>query len=277
MPCMKIPQYLARNGYRNPQDATDCPFQSAQDTTKICFEYLAERPKLQECFNNYMGGRRQGERSWFDPDYFPVEDKLQHTELNDSTPLLVDVGGGLGHDAEAFRKSYPDLPGRIIVQDLPRSVEQAAPVGRGIEMLSHDFFSPQPIHGESPQPRHPIPSHFLCQTATDNPLSLAGARFYFLHSVLHNWCDAQCRNILAQLVKVMESGSTVLINDFVVPDQNPHWLMTSLDLIMMGMSAATERTGRQWGRLLGEVGLGIVRIWGHPDSTESLIEAELRR
>ena len=96
-----------------------------------------------------MGGRRQGERSWFDPHYFPVEMKIQDSGLNDGMALLVDVGGGLGHDAEAFRKSFPNLPGRLIVQDLPASIKQAAPVGRGIEMMSHDFFSPQPIQGES--------------------------------------------------------------------------------------------------------------------------------
>ena len=144
-----MPAFLARNGYKNPQDAADCPFQCAHDTTKVCFQYLAERPELQERFNSYMGGRRQGERSWFDPHYFPVEKKLQDAELEDGTPLLIDVGGGLGHDAEGFRKSYPNLPGRLIVQDLPGSIEQAAPVGRGIEMMSHDFFSPQPIQGES--------------------------------------------------------------------------------------------------------------------------------
>ena len=75
----------------------------------------------------------------------------------------------------------------------------------------------------------------------------------------------------------MRSGySKVLINDFVIPDQNPPWLMTSLDLMMMGMSAATERTIKQWDALLSSVGLKIVQIWSHPDSTESLIEAELQ-
>ena len=264
---MAIPAFLARNGYRNPHDAADCPFQYAHDTTKVCFEYLAERPELQECFNNYMGGRRLGERNWSDPHYFPVEEKLQDSELNDGSPLLVDVGGGLGHDAEAFRKNYPNLPGRLIVQDLPGSVAQAAPVGRGIEMLSHDFFSPQPIQGGSKWPRD------ILQLL----LTSVGAKFYFLHSILHSWTDDQCRTILNQLVHAMTSGySKILINDFVVPDQNPPWRMTSLDLLMMGMSAATERTNKQWHELLSSVGLKIVHVWSHPDSTESLIETELK-
>ncbi|KAL8795419.1 MAG: hypothetical protein Q9195_002160 [Heterodermia aff. obscurata] len=270
MPCMKIPAFLARNRYRNPQDATDCPFQYAQGTTKVSFEYLAERPELQECFNNYMGGRRQGEQSWFDPYFFPVEEKLQDSELNDGTPLLVDVGGGLGHDAEAFRKAYPNLPGRIVVQDLPSSIKQATSVTRGIEMMSHDFFTSQPIQGESK-----VAHKISCELALTISI---GAKFYYLHSILHNWTDNKCRNILTQLVQVLRRGySKVLINDFVVPDQNPSWLITSLDFVMMAMSAATERTNKQWHELLSSVGLKIVQIWSHPDSTESLIEAELQQ
>ena len=94
-----------------------------------------------------MVGRRDGERSWADADFFPVEEKLRDSELNELSALLVDVGGGLGHDAEAFRNNFPHLPGRIIVQDLPGSIEQAAPTGRGIETMAHDFFTPQPIQG----------------------------------------------------------------------------------------------------------------------------------
>lgn len=109
-------------------------------------------------------------------------------------------------------------------------------------------------------------------------LTSTGAKFYYLHSVLHNWTDEQCRSILAELVRAMKSGySKILINDFVLPDQNPPWLMTSLDWVMMAMTAATERTNNQWHKLLSSVGLEIVRIWSHPDSRESLIEAELQQ
>ena len=75
----------------------------------------------------------------------------------------------------------------------------------------------------------------------------------------------------------MKTGhSKILINDFVVPDKNAPWLMTSLDILMMVMGAATERTSKQWHELLSSVGLKIVKIWSHPDSGESLIEAELQ-
>lgn len=112
-----------------------------------------------------------------------------------------------------------------------------------------------------------------CCGATNIPL---GAKFYYLHSVLHDWSDEKCRTILTELVRVMKPGfSKILINEIVVPDQNAHWLMTGLDLIIMVLTAASERTEKQWENLLGSVGLRIVKIWGHPESTKSLIEADL--
>ena len=105
---------------------------------------------------------------------------------------------------------------------------------------------------------------------------LLEARFYYLHSVLHDWSDERCQTILNELVRVMKPGfSKILINEIVIPDQNAHWLPTGLDLILMGLLAASERTENQWEILLGSVGLRIVKIWVHPESTKSLIEADL--
>ena len=69
--------------------------------------------------------------------------------------------------------------------------------------------------------------------------------------------------------------SKILVNENVVPDQNAPWLMTGLDLLTMVLGAASERTEKQWENLLNSVGLRIVKIWGHPEGTESLIEADL--
>lgn len=144
---MKAPAFFSKIGYKNPENAANSAFQYGQNTTERPYEYLVERPELQQRFNNYMGGRRDGEPNWSDADFYPVEEILQGSELNAQSVLLVDVGGGLGHDAENFKTKHPSLPGRIVVQDLSASVEQAARKGREIEMMSHDFFTPQPIQG----------------------------------------------------------------------------------------------------------------------------------
>ena len=36
--------------------------------------------------------------------------------------------------------------------------------------------------------------------------------------------------------------SSLLINENVVPDKDAHWLTTSLDMVMISVFAATERT-----------------------------------
>lgn len=82
-----------------------------------------------------------------DADFYPVRDVLENIELHDDTPLLVDVGGGIGPDAIEFRSKHPSVPGRLIVQDLPGAIPPTLLQDRGIEFMSHDFFTPQPIKG----------------------------------------------------------------------------------------------------------------------------------
>ena len=148
-PIMKSPTFFSKNGYRSPQNAADSPFQYGHGTTKRNYEWLVERPELQQRFNNYMKGRRDGEPNW--SDFFPVEERLQGSDLDARSVLLVDIGGGIGHDAEDFKTKHPSLPGRIIVQDLPEAIDQGARKGQEIEMVSHDFFTPQPIQGSFTQ------------------------------------------------------------------------------------------------------------------------------
>ena len=63
--------------------------------------------------------------------------------------LLVDVGGNWGHELRGFRKTHPEVPGRLILQDLPVMTEkfQGKPP-EGIEVMTYDFFTPQPVQGE---------------------------------------------------------------------------------------------------------------------------------
>lgn len=75
----------------------------------------------------------------------------------------------------------------------------------------------------------------------------------------------------------MHSGySKLLINEFVVPDVEATWSITSMDWVMMALSAVKERTEKQWTTLLERAGLKVVGIWTYDQGTESLIEAELQ-
>ena len=109
---------------------------------------MAEHPKNAEQFNNYMGGYRQGKCSWCDEGFYPVTERIGQN-LDPQTPLLVDVGGGLGHDLLELRAKHPQLSCRLVLQEQPEVIKQIGTSAEGIELAVHDFFAPQPVKGES--------------------------------------------------------------------------------------------------------------------------------
>ena len=107
-----------------------------------------------------------------------------------------------------------------------------------------------------------------------NPISLQGAKAYYMHSVLHDWDDETCRKILSQLRSAMKPGhSKLLINENVVPNRQASWSMTSMDWLMMALGAVRERTESDWRHLLESSGYEIVKIWTFEAGTESVMEA----
>lgn len=103
-----------------------------------------------------------------------------------------------------------------------------------------------------------------------------GARVYYLHSVLHDWPDERCLQILRRLRQAMEPGySKILINENIVLETGTSWNITSMDWTMMAMAASAERTEVQWRELLKSAGLQISGIWTKDPACESLIEVTL--
>ena len=65
-----------------------------------------------------MSGYRAGKPSWVDPGFYPVEEKLgKGIKKAKGEVLIVNVGGGPGHDLELLRQNYPHANGRLILQD----------------------------------------------------------------------------------------------------------------------------------------------------------------
>ncbi|KAI9751446.1 MAG: hypothetical protein M4579_006056 [Chaenotheca gracillima] len=249
-PFQRLPEYLAKNGYKDPTDVADGPFQYGHRTELNSWGFMKANPQIRSSFNNHMSGYAFGRPHWMDPGFYPVEENLiQGFKDSKDAVMIVDVGGGLGHDLELFYEGYPKAPGRLINQDIPDTIGSIAKSKYDIEHEVHDFYTPQPIKG---------------------------ARAYYLHSVLHDWGDENALKILQQLVPALEKGySKILINENVIPDTGASWEMTSLDFYMMGLAASRERTESQWRKLLDSAGLKAVKIWFHERASESLIEAEL--
>jgi hypothetical protein len=60
--------------------------------------------------------------------------------------LLVDIGGGRGHDLEAFGKKFPNAKGKLVLQDLP-PIDDISELDQSIMRMKYDFFTEQPIKG----------------------------------------------------------------------------------------------------------------------------------
>ena len=244
----QLAPYLKSTYYKTPTSLTDGPFQFAHATKLHHFGWLSENPPYLGIFSNYMGGYRAGRPSWVDAGFYPVSERLTSAFDSSISPvLLVDVGGGKGHDLEELRAKHSSLPGTLILQDQPEVISKVS--AQGFEATAHDFFTPQPV-------KH--------------------ARAYYLHSVLHDWSDDDCVKILKQIVPAMKSGySKVLLNEIAVPERGAGWPVTSMDWIMMVLSAVRERSIGEWEKILGQAGLKISNVFTYEQATESLIEAEL--
>ena len=207
-----------------------------------------KRQNIMQAFMNYSGSYRADKPSW--TDIYPVTERLvKGLARNKDSASIVDVGGGNGQDLQDFIAKYPTFEGHLVLQDQPQVIAQLKELDSRIVLAAHDFFTPQPI---------------------------VGARAYYMHYVLHDWPDEQCRKILQQLKNAMEPGySRLLINENVIPNTEASWQHTSLDIIMMALTAGQERTEAQWRKLLKSVGLQITGLWTKGIGNETLMEIEV--
>jgi hypothetical protein len=70
--------------------------------------------------------------------------------------------------------------------------------------------------------------------------------------------------------------SRLLIHEHVIPEVGAYWEDTALDMVMLTVLSAHQRTRAAWYNLIEtRVGLSIVKIWGDGNGSQSLIECEL--
>lgn len=123
------------------------PFEFAHGTPM--FEYIGKNQDQRDYLDDYMAIRRQGLVNWYET--FPMATELgPEAKKEMDAVLLVDIGGGWGHDLQSFHKAHPDVPGRLILQDLPIIVDRVEREGCpvGVECMAYDFFQPQPVQGQ---------------------------------------------------------------------------------------------------------------------------------
>jgi hypothetical protein len=251
-----LPDYFEEKAYQNPVDADDGPWQFVHNEGERWWDWYRKSPRLSQAFNSVMEAQNQwarGAEDWFE--IYPVEEKLKLGKGEEERPLLVDIGGNVGHELVLFHKRFPNLPGRLILEDLPHVIESAKDLPPAIEPTPYNFFTPQ-------------------------HKALRGAKVYYNRTVLHDWPDKQAREILTHIKDAMAPDSLLLINEIVVEEKGVAHLEAQLDLRMMVHCASGERTEEQWRTLLDSCGLEIRKLWRNSQKAEGklcLIETVLKQ
>jgi hypothetical protein len=84
---------------------------------------------------------------WAEDGAYPVKERLGNAK--DDEVLVVDIGGGAGHDLLGFKERHPEVKGRLILEELPYMIDRVVGKLDGVELVEHDFYTPQPIKGAS--------------------------------------------------------------------------------------------------------------------------------
>ena len=141
-----------------------------------------------------MASQRNNQTNWIsEPSIFPVDNfTIDPSDRDSESVVMVDVGGGAGHQCIALRQAHPDLRGRVVLQDLPGTIamtDRDALQRLGIDAQGHDFMTTQPV---------------------------AGAKVYYMRNILHDWPDKTCITILKQLRAAMNQNSVIIIDEIVM-------------------------------------------------------------
>jgi len=155
---------------------------------------------------------------------------------------IVDVGGSQGILLRGLLAQNPNARG--ILYDLPEVTADAKPVER-MEIVSGSFFERVPEGGD----------------------------LYLLKSILHDWPDEKCAEILRSIHKAAKPGTKLLVVEMLLPDQPQPSPVTFMDLNMLVMLNGRERTAADFKKLLGDNGFRLLRVIP-TGGTFSLIEAE---
>lgn len=147
---------------------------------------------------------------------------------------LVDVGGGNGSLLSVIHSHYPTIRG--VLFDRPTviaRVRENGPDNLPFELSAGDFFEEV----------------------------LSGADMYVLKEVLHNWSDEQCRVILQNCRRVMDSSAVLLVCEQVVlPENNQGAFAKGLDLLMGLEQQGGERTQEEFRALFESAGFRLTKV-----------------
>ena len=147
---MALPAFLASNGWKNATTYTPSAHTLGHNTDMGIWEWVKSTPERQALFSSAMRSMASvGDKSSGPYDF----DQLKGDgEMGENDVLMVDIGGGRGQVLEAVKEHYPQLKGRMILQDQEDVIRDAKKQGlpEFIEPMAASFFEPQTVKGKLP-------------------------------------------------------------------------------------------------------------------------------
>ena len=184
------------------------------------FDHLDADPGHDAAFQASMAGRSEAEAE-------AVVAAYDFSGLR----KLVDVGGGRGILLAAILRAVPGLEATLV--DRPGAVEAArAFLGGRASCVTGDFFEAVP----------------------------PGADAYLLSRVLHDWDDDDALRILRVCRAAMSAEARLLVVDAILPERAVDQpFAIRMDLHMLLLLGARERTEAEFAALLDQAGFELVR------------------
>ena len=203
------------------------------------FDYLAANPKALEEFGETLKAHSAVAN-------IGVLERYDFSGIR----TLVDVGAGYGPLTIAVLERYAEIRG--VVFDLPEVIK-AAP-------------TQLPVKNDSVARR-------LTYAAGDMFEGVPPADAYVLKLIMHDWDDASCAKILANVCARLTGGGRVICVDNVMPPLGDVSDVPSklLDVNMMLLLPGKERTRVEWEALYRGAGLSITAMIPVPDAFNMFI------
>lgn len=176
--------------------------------------WLAERPEASAVFNGAMIGKSFGQVAG-------VVASFDFSRFQ----RIADVGGGRGHLLQAILDRHPQATGLLFEQ--PHVIDEVRGIASDrLQLLAGDFFVDQ----------------------------LPPCNAYVLMEVIHDWADEKAAQILSTIRRAAPPGSALLlIEQLMPPTPGPHWVKM-LDVHMMALFAARQRSQGEYDKLAGQCG-----------------------
>ncbi len=192
---------------------------------KPVFEYLADEAELGGIFNSAMTNLSEFAT-------VPLTAAYDFSVFG----TIVDVGGGHGGLLAAILETAPKSRG--VLFDLPEVVAGAPElfrehgVGDRVRIEEGSFFDSAPEGGDA----------------------------YVLKNVIHDWPEEDAVRILKNVRTAARAGARVLLCEFVIPDHDRDFHGKWVDIEMLVVAGARERTADEYRRLLDQAGFRLNRV-----------------